>query len=117
MADRGIRWIRLALYFVGALGLTALAFVFGIGRGKPGGSKNAQFSEAPLADAHLPDAGASLKRDALGTPLPATATTDTPSPSTGASEGKRRNHLRPQVRKPKDPPSWDSFDNSDMNLE
>jgi hypothetical protein len=103
MAERGIRWIRLALYFAGALGLTALALVFGIGRGKP----------AKHRAANLPDAGQSAKPDTLAAKEP----TDKPPPTTGTPEGKRRSHLRPQVRKPKDPPSWDSFDNSDMNLE
>ena len=107
MAERGIRWIRLALYFAGALGLTALALVFGLGRGKP----------AKHPAANLPDAGQSAKPDTLAAPLPAKEPTDNPPPTTGTPEGKRRSHLRPQVRKPKDPPSWDSFDNSEMNLE
>jgi hypothetical protein len=107
MAERGIRWIRLALYFVGALGLTALAFVLGLGRGKPSGR--------PAAS--LPDASQAVKPDTLPTRPPATQPSEPPPTAAGTPEAKRRIHLRPQVRKPKDPPTWDSFDNSDMNLE
>jgi len=105
MAERGIRWIRLALYLVGALGLALLAFFTGIGKGKLGGRK----------DAGPRDAGGKTDTVAMRTPdTRAAEATTAPKTPTHAPAAKRRTKLSPQVRQPEDPPSWDYWD---MNLE
>jgi hypothetical protein len=103
MADRGIRWLRLVLYLAGGLALALAAIVTGYGRGKLPGRKGAAPPDAQRGTQAKVPVGPIAKAMA--------------APEVKTEDGQpafQRQRLRPMVRQPKDPPSWDNWD---MNLE
>jgi hypothetical protein len=98
-----MRWLRLVLYLAGGLALAVAAIVTGYGRGMLSGRKPASSPDAPKG---------SEAKTAAGPIAKATA-----APEVKTEDGKpafQRQRLKPHVRQPKDPPSWENWD---VNLE